>query len=105
MRCWPLTGSPSVLLEWVLALEVLALAILGIMGLISMLTAKQDMTDSLWVFCASFWREFLWPPLVMPIDAKSSGGGRRASRASAAKPVEESSPEDEFYGRFKKGAD
>jgi len=95
-----------VLLEWVLALEGLALAILGIMGLISMLTAKQDMTDNLWVFCATFWREFLWPPAVMPIDAKSTGGaGRRASRGPVARPVEEASPEDEFYGRFKKGAD
>jgi uncharacterized protein YggU (UPF0235/DUF167 family) len=95
-----------VLLEWVLALEVLALVILGVMGLISMFTAKQDMTDSLWVFCSTFWREFVWPPAVMPIDAKAMGGsGKRPSRGPVRPPAEEPSEEDMKYGRFKKGAD
>ena len=92
------------LLEWVVALELLALVILGIMSVISKFTAKEDMTDTLWVFCSTFWREFLWPPVVMPIDAKGSGG-RRASRASKRAPVAEPTGEDEMYGRIPKGTD
>ena len=92
------------LLEWFLAIELLALAILGVMGLISMLTAKQDMTDTLWVFCSAFWREFLWPPTVMPIDAKGSSSGKRISRSSKSVPAGELTEEDEFYGRIPKGA-
>src|SRR5829696_5653297 len=105
MRCWPHIGSLIVLLEWVLALELLALVILAIMGLISKLTAKQDMSDTLWVFCSTFWREFVWPPVVMPIDAKGGGGGRRASRASKRAAIAEPTEEDEMYGRIPKGAD
>jgi uncharacterized protein len=95
-----------VLLEWVLALEALALAILGIMGLISMLTAKDNMEDNLWVFCSTFWREFLWPPAVMPTDAKSMGGsaGPRSSR-KGGRAAPAATEEDEIYGRFPKSAD
>jgi uncharacterized protein YggU (UPF0235/DUF167 family) len=95
-----------VLLEWILALEGVALLVLAIMGLISMFTAREDMTDNLWVFCSTAWRELLWPPAVMPIDARAMGpaprgGGARASSRAAPKATEE----DEFYGRLPKGAD
>jgi uncharacterized protein YggU (UPF0235/DUF167 family) len=93
-----------VLLEWVLALEALALTILGILGLISMFTAKEDMTDTLWLFCSTFWREFLWPPTVMPIDAKSMGGSIRKGGRGGGKSAPPPSEEDEFYGRIPKAA-
>jgi uncharacterized protein YggU (UPF0235/DUF167 family) len=94
-----------VLLEWILALEGVALLVLGIMGLISMFTAREDMTDTLWMFCSTAWRELLWPPGIMPIDARAMGPAPRAGSRGASRPAPKPTEEDEMYGRLPKGAD
>jgi uncharacterized protein YggU (UPF0235/DUF167 family) len=100
-----------VLLEWVLILEGLTLAILGVLAVVGMIMGRQevDETDIVSVFVWTFWKEFLWPPEVMAIDTDRlvarepvpSGPARPASSAAADEPDEE----DEFYGRTRKTAD
>jgi uncharacterized protein YggU (UPF0235/DUF167 family) len=96
-----------VLLEWVLALEALAVLILSVMWLIGLVLGRlKDKEDHIAIFVHTFWNELLWPPEVMPADStrtagKSSGRGTSSSRGYASQATEE----DEFYGRIPKAAD
>jgi uncharacterized protein YggU (UPF0235/DUF167 family) len=95
-------------LEWILILEALTITLMGVMGLISMIIARQDPNDPVAVFCRTFWRETLWPPEVMSTDSATlpplGPGSRRKAKAKAAAPEEDegTSDDDAFYGRFKK---
>jgi uncharacterized protein YggU (UPF0235/DUF167 family) len=68
--------------------------------------AKQDPNDPVYVFCRTFWNEFLFPPQVMSIDTgrqpSPTSGSSRSSRASSAAAAPEVSEDDEFYGRLPK---
>ncbi len=96
------------MLKWLLIIEVVVLTCMGLLALIGAFMAKQDPDDPVFLFCRTFWNEFLFPPEVMSIDtgrqpdatSGGGGGGRRSSRAAAE--AEEMSEEDGFYGRFPK---
>jgi uncharacterized protein YggU (UPF0235/DUF167 family) len=77
-------------LNWIVIIELCILATLGVMGLIGVLH----------IFCATFWREFLWPPVVLPGDP----GTYRAtgSRPSGKGRAKEETTDDAFYGRTQK---
>jgi uncharacterized protein YggU (UPF0235/DUF167 family) len=95
-------------LEWILALELVCLGIAGVMELISQFIAKQDPDDPIYIFCSTFWREFLWPPVGLASSSGRSGGrsgGKSSASSSARVEEDESSDDDAFYGRIKKGAD
>jgi uncharacterized protein YggU (UPF0235/DUF167 family) len=95
-------------LEWLLVIELIILAVMAIMGAVGMFIAKNDPDDPISVFCATFWREFLWPPAVLPIDSPrlvARPPSPRTSKRAAPGPVEEASEEDAFYGRVRKGQD
>jgi uncharacterized protein YggU (UPF0235/DUF167 family) len=95
-----------------MVLELVLLGVAAIMGVVGLFIAKQVPDDPIYVFCATFWREFLWPPTVMGIDSdrlvarepSPGGGGARKGRAAAAE-EEQASEDDAFYGRVRKGAD
>jgi uncharacterized protein YggU (UPF0235/DUF167 family) len=80
---------------------------MGVVAAISMVMAKQDPDDPVYVFSRTFWNEVLFPPEVMSIDTGRQpapvSGSSRSSRASSAA-AEEMSEEDGFYGRFPKDA-
>ena len=97
-------------LEWILILEGILLGVAGIMGLVGLLIARQDPDDPISRFAATFWREFLWPPEVMAIDADEIGGqppaqeqGSSPHRAMWRSREEEEA--DALYGRTRKAAD
>jgi uncharacterized protein YggU (UPF0235/DUF167 family) len=74
-----------------------------LLGLISLIMARQDPSDPVYIFCRTFWNEFLFPPEVMSIDT----GRQPAPTSRSARPAavaEEMSEEDAFYGRFPKDA-
>jgi uncharacterized protein YggU (UPF0235/DUF167 family) len=99
-----------VLLSWLLIIELVLLAVLGVMGVISIFIARQDASDPVYVFCRTFWNEFLFPPEVMPTDstrmvARSTspgGGGGGGGKSRPGK--DDSSNDDAFYGRITKDA-
>ena len=84
------------MLEWIFICELIVLAALGLFGLASLAIAKTDKSDPIYVFCSTFWRNFLWPPLRMELDSY-----RSAARAAAVAPR----GDDAFYGRVKKDRD
>lgn len=96
------------MLDWLLIIEFVLLGCMLVLGLISLAMARQDPSDPVYIFCRTFWNEFLFPPQVMSIDtgrqpaprAGSSRGGSNASRATD----DEVSDDDAFYGRLPKDA-
>jgi uncharacterized protein YggU (UPF0235/DUF167 family) len=91
-------------LDWLLIIEAVVIACMLVLGLISLFMAKQDASDPVYVFCRTFWNEFLFPPQVMSIDTgrQPAPSSRSARPSSLAAP--EVSEEDEFYGRLPKDA-
>lgn len=94
-------------LEWTVIIELVLLGVAGILALIASMISKQDPDDPIAVFCRVFWREFLYPPLELPID--SDGPAPRQNRAAPSSRAgvsseEDMSDDDAFYGRFKKDA-
>ena len=100
-----LSWWPDFSLNWLVVVELVFIACMGVLGLISMFMAKQNPDDPVCVFASTFWREFLWPPEVMSIDdgrverSSDSGGGGRSSRAAREEPTDD----DAFYGRVPGG--
>jgi uncharacterized protein YggU (UPF0235/DUF167 family) len=103
-------------LEWVVVIELLVLGIAAIMWVVGTLIAKTDPDDPIYVFCRTFWNEFLYPPKVMGIDSartvarepnpRGGGGGAKKGYGSArAAQTDETSDDDAFYGRLRKGDD
>jgi uncharacterized protein YggU (UPF0235/DUF167 family) len=87
-------------LEWIVILEVVIIALLGVLGLIaSFFIAKQDPNDPVALFCSTFWREFLHPPESIPINPS------RFIQSESGESVPEPTEDDEFYGRIPKAAD
>ena len=93
------------MLEWIVIIEAVLLAILAVMGLVGMFIAKQDQRDPIYVFCSTFWREFLWPPEVMAIDSTRTVAKPMEPLSPSRSLDEEPSEEDERYGRVRKGPD
>ena len=93
-------------LEWIVILEVVIIALLGVLAGVAMLfIAKQDPNDPVAVFCSVFWREFLHPPESIPINPakyiqRESGRGGVGDLGTP-----EPTDDDEFYGRVPKAAD
>ena len=104
-------------LEWLVIIELVLLGIAAIMWVVGSLIAKTDPDDPIYVFCRTFWNEFLWPPKVMGIDSartvareatprgSSSGGGKKGYGSAKASQTDETSDDDAFYGRLRKGDD
>ena len=97
------------LLEWVLALEVLALAILAVMLAIGFILGRlQDKDDRIAAFVNTFWHELLWPPVVMAIDS-SQMVARPPDPGVSGLGLDTDAPEpseaDAFYGRVPKTRD
>jgi len=89
-------------LEWIVILEVVIIALLGVLGLIaSFFIAKQDPNDPVALFCSTFWREFLHPPESIPINPARYIQGESGDAGGVPEPTED----DEFYGRIPKTAD
>jgi uncharacterized protein YggU (UPF0235/DUF167 family) len=84
------------LLEWILILEGVTLLLLGVLGLISLIIAKQNTDDPIYVFASSFWSTFLWPPDPMEIDDPKNAPAPRKHVPPPKEPTEE----DAFYGRI-----
>jgi uncharacterized protein YggU (UPF0235/DUF167 family) len=94
-----------VLLEWVLALEALALLILSIMWLIGLVLGRlNDKEDQIAIFVHTFWHELLWPPEVMAIDGDKLPARSSGPSATTYRKIQPSE-EDEFYGRIPKATD
>jgi uncharacterized protein (TIGR00251 family) len=84
------------LLEWILILELVVLILCGVLGLISLIIAKQNPDDPIYVFASSFWSTLLWPPDPMEIDDPKNAPAPRKHLP----PPKEPTKEDEFYGRI-----
>ena len=97
------------MLEWLLIIELIVLAAAGLFWAIGMILVKSDPRDPIYIFCSTFWRNVLWPPLVMELDRRgikrsgySGGGGGSAADADAPfNPTDE----DAKYGRVKRDRD
>lgn len=95
------------MLDWLLIIEFVVLGCMLVLGLISLVMARQDPGDPVFVFCRTFWNEFLFPPEVMSIDTgrqpapRASAGAGRGGGASRATD-DEVSDDDAFYGRLPK---
>jgi uncharacterized protein YggU (UPF0235/DUF167 family) len=88
-------------LEWIVILEVVAIGLLAILGLIaSAFIARQDPKDPVAMFCKIFWYEFLHPPQSIPINP-----ARYVQREAGESGHPEPTDDDEFYGRVPKAAD
>ena len=95
-------------LEWLLVIELILIAIMAVMGAVASFIARQDPDDPFCAFCTTFWREFLWPPVNLPLDGvRAPAGQRPAARPPAhqAEADDEPSEDDAFYGRVRKGRD
>jgi uncharacterized protein YggU (UPF0235/DUF167 family) len=92
-------------LEWILIIEGVAIAVLAVMGVIGMFIGRGDKDDPIYLFCSTFWREFLWPPEVMEIDSSRAVARQYDPAPPSRGGEEELSEEDAMYGRFRKGAD
>jgi len=91
-------------LSVLLIIELIILGLLGILELVGMMIAKgAEDQDPIFVFCSTFWREFLWPPADMPArgTAASSSRGGRSSGTSPRQVTDD----DEAYGRIMKNAE
>jgi uncharacterized protein YggU (UPF0235/DUF167 family) len=106
-------------LSWVVLVELVLLGVAGVMYGVALIIAKSDPDDPIYVFASVFWREFLWPPVVMDIDlervvvGEPERSGRRGAGVvvggeggggHAAQP-DKTSDDDTFYGRVRKGTD
>jgi uncharacterized protein YggU (UPF0235/DUF167 family) len=88
-------------LEWIVIFELTVLGLAGVLELVSMFIARQDPNDPVAVFCRAFWREFVHPPLDIPINparyVQSEGSGGISGHPQPT-------ADDEFYGRIPKAA-
>jgi uncharacterized protein YggU (UPF0235/DUF167 family) len=101
-------------LEWIVIIEVVLLVALLLFTGASMFIARTDPDDPIVVFCNTFWREFLHPPLEA---ARAGKGSRaRAGASPAASAIEDRAParkgsraaekdDEALYGRAPKSAD
>jgi uncharacterized protein YggU (UPF0235/DUF167 family) len=85
------------LLEWILILEGVTLALVGVLGLFSLIIAKQNPDDPIYVFASTFWKTLLWPPEPMEIDDPKNPPAPRTRAAAVDK---EPTEQDAFYGRI-----
>jgi len=94
-------------LEWLLIIELIALGAAALFGLVALIIARQDKNDPIYVWCSVFWRNFLWPPLVMELDNPRMGPVRQYSEKSPAPSAAapDTSDEDAKYGRVKRDRD
>jgi uncharacterized protein YggU (UPF0235/DUF167 family) len=87
-------------LEWIVILELVVLGLVGVLEVVSIFIARQDPNDPVAVFCRTFWREFLRPPLDIPINPARYIPGEGGGIAGHPQPTDD----DEFYGRIPKSA-
>jgi uncharacterized protein YggU (UPF0235/DUF167 family) len=97
-------------LEWIVIIEAVLLVALTLFSAAGWFIARNDPNDPIVLFCRTFWREFLHPP-VEAARASASSKGRKVSRPT---PADESAPsrqlgknkkdEASFYGRVEPDA-
>ncbi len=89
------------MLEWMLIIELLFLLAAGLFGLASMIIARSNERDPIYIWCSTFWRNFLWPPMVMELDSS------RGPVTAAAESRDPGLPgtDDALYGRVKRDRD
>jgi hypothetical protein len=86
-------------LSVLLIIELIILGLLGILELVGMMIAKgAEDQDPIFVFCSTFWREFLWPPADMPARGAPVIARGRSSGSSPRQVTDD----DETYGRIMK---
>jgi len=90
-------------LEWIVILELVVLGLLGIMQIAATFISRQDPNDPVAVFCRTFWREFLHPPVNIAINPARYVEPEAGPRGIAGHP--EPTDDDEFYGRVPKATD
>ena len=91
------------MLEWIFIIELVVLGCAALFGIVGMIIARGDKSDPIYIFCSSFWRNFLWPPLVMELDNTRMSG--RPSGSSSQAPTPAMSDQDALYGRVKRDRD
>jgi uncharacterized protein (TIGR00251 family) len=91
------------MLEWILIIELVLLIAAALFAGVGMIIAKNDSTDPIYIWCNTFWRNFLWPPLVMELDSRDTGA--RPTPPPEREPTGELSEEDAIYGRVKRDRD
>jgi uncharacterized protein YggU (UPF0235/DUF167 family) len=90
-------------LSVLLIIELIILGLLGILELVGMMIVRgAEEQDPIFVFCSTFWREFLWPPADMP--ARGGASSSRGGRSSGPSP-RQVTDDDETYGRIMKNAE
>jgi uncharacterized protein len=92
-------------LSVLLIIELIILGLLGILQLVGMMIVRgNEEQDPIFVFCSTFWREFLWPPVDMPARGAAASSSSRGGRSSGASP-RQVADDDETYGRIMKNAE
>jgi uncharacterized protein YggU (UPF0235/DUF167 family) len=99
------------MLEWLLIIELILLGAAALFAGVSKMIVGSDQSDPIYVWCSTFWRNFLYPSEVMEIDSFRFSMKRRASSSSSA-PAETAASaaftnrtDDSVYGRVKKDRD
>ena len=95
------------MLEWLLITEVIILGCAALFYLIGMVLVKSDPRDPIYIFTSVFWRNVLWPPLVMETDRKGRTRKRYDPGAAGSDegPTPPPSDDDALYGRVKRDRD
>src|SRR4051812_23910585 len=101
--CRPSGSRGMDVLSVLFIVEAIILGLLGILELVSMMIAKGEDRDPIFVFCSTFWREFLWPPVDMP--ARGSAAPARSGGRGSVSSARQVTDDDETYGRIMKNAE
>ncbi len=95
------------MLEWLLIIELILLGAAALFAGVSRLIVGGDQSDPIFVWCSTFWRNFLYPPEVMEIDSFRFSTKRRSSAPAEteASAAFTNRTDDAVYGRVKKDRD
>ncbi|HEX8522617.1 MAG TPA: DUF167 domain-containing protein [Tepidisphaeraceae bacterium] len=94
------------MVEWILIIELILLGAAALFAIVARFVVGGDRSDPIYIWCSTFWRNFLYPPEVMEIDSWSFKRGAapgRLKNAGAASFTNRT--DDDAYGRVKKDRD
>jgi uncharacterized protein YggU (UPF0235/DUF167 family) len=92
-------------LEWLLISELIVLACAALFYGIGMVLVKSDPRDPIYIFTSTFWRNVLWPPLVMETDSMKMSRKRYEPAADESAAPAGGGDDDALYGRVKRDRD
>ena len=93
------------MLEWLLITELIVLGAAGLFYGIGLVLVKSDPRDPMYIFTSVFWRNVLWPPLVMETDSMKMSRRRYEPAADESSSPVGGRDDDALYGRVKKDRD